>query len=381
MKKDMKTVINVKKEHKHCAFNLISCIIVIIATISLAGCKPPYYSEAHRKAITEENSHYALEWFETNMPEAKVKSANAYVNHNDLFKIISGEYRKDGKKHKYMYDYVNHIMYLDELYSDVCDEIDSLLLKELKGENDVLETKFSGLMIEAKTDNDTEFSAPDEEVSDTRSLEISMLPAGIEVATYAKKCLYSEDSFSITVQVYTDKIQDNIEEIVFQYKGIDVITFTAMADYDNNGVVEEVYYPDKGMCARKTWLKLIKADGEDYVGFSMNINESGLFPEDENRAEKIDALYTQLEESEIKYEKIDSKKYKISVPVHTNPIVLSKHKFAAMEKADIVKDSSKGYKKYYLVPGIIRLPDKGLNLFYKDVTYAPDAEEYEFSYK
>jgi len=78
---------------KKIATRLIRTVLAgMFVCICLTGCTPGGYSKEAVKQIKEEYSDDAANWFAVNLPEAKVKSAEAAKDTRDLFSAITGTY-------------------------------------------------------------------------------------------------------------------------------------------------------------------------------------------------------------------------------------------------------------------------------------------------
>ncbi len=256
---------------------IIRLIILIMVSLTLSACQTPGYTEERKEQITKEHAYEAKRWFRINLPEAEVKSVEAYVEGIDLVAVIEGMYEYRGEEYKYMYDYHNGNMYLGYEYKSA-EKIAADALREYFGENVkaiVLYPARFYFLTECENDDSRGYAS---EKGASIRCSGKVLPPGSDPLKYADFMLFGSngDMSSSRATMYVDVIPEYDANTLEAFMGVDYFFFIKPINLEFDGLYYVSYFSD---IAFYHYLKLVKISDGLYGGYSytetIKYDESG----------------------------------------------------------------------------------------------------------
>ncbi len=256
---------------------IIRLIILIMVSLTLSACQTPGYTEERKEQITKEHAYEAKRWFRINLPEAEVKSVEAYVEGIDLVAVIEGMYEYRGEEYKYMYDYHNGNMYLGYEYKSA-EKIAADALREYFGENVkaiVLYPARFYFLTECENDDSRGYAS---EKGASIRCSGKVLPPGSDPLKYADFMLFGSngDMSSSRATMYVDVIPEYDADTLEAFMGVDHFYFIKPINLEFDGLYYVSYSFDN---AFYHYLKLVKISDGLYGGYSytetIKYDESG----------------------------------------------------------------------------------------------------------
>jgi len=281
--------------------------VMLVTTFLISGCLPPNYSDQKAKDIEKTYTKDALAWFQKNMPDATPdKECKAYISGSDLLGALKGEYKRNGKTYKYIYEYTDKKMYTSEGYKDTCKIIEDTVLKDFGYSKAETEVSFHGYQIVAKNEND----APKKQFGDKQPQKITtaqekLTPANITPAEFAKNILdpNTKEKFDFYIHLYRDDFPEQQVEKQNKYKNLGSIWCNKKIDLVKNseGIYEKVYLKKE---IKNRYYNIVRITDDLYVGYIANVDMS-------KNGVKPNFEYTQ-------------DKLTLKIPANTQPIIFSK---------------------------------------------------------
>ncbi|MCQ2530616.1 MAG: hypothetical protein MJ086_05095 [Lachnospiraceae bacterium] len=255
--------------------NLILWLItVMMAALLFTGCTPPNYSEEAVNKIEDEHYQDVVDYFAQNLPEAQVsKKFKAYRTAVDLYQAIEGNYKIDGKTHKYIYDYVNEQLYTDQYYEEACQLIQNKIYQEFQLEEERTKTTFLGSNLYLHFANDQEKHGLNDEFYEGEEEGLcvdSVLPFGVSAEDYAKQALDGEVTFEFMVMAYVEEFPEYDVAQYDPYHNLMGIWYTVPVIEENDefcGAYEKAYSWD--WCHEK-FCHLKEVEDGFYVGYELD---------------------------------------------------------------------------------------------------------------
>ena len=246
-------------------------LVLLVTTFLISGCLPPNYSKEKAKEIAQAHQKDALGWFEKNMPDAKPdKECEAYQTGIDLLGAVKGEYKRNGKTHKYVYEYTNKKMYVSEGYDDTCKIVENIVLKDFGYTKEESEVSFHGYQFVAKNENDaTRRRNPDEkEPKEIYSYQEKLMPAGITPEEFAKALLDpdTKEKFDFYIHLYRDGFPEQQLDKQKKYKNLGSVWCNRKIDLINEpqGIYEKVYLKKE---IKNRYYHIVKISDDLYGGY------------------------------------------------------------------------------------------------------------------
>ena len=250
--------------------SITTVFFMVMLTLTLTACMPPGYSKEHVKEITKAHSAEATDWFKANLPEAKVKSAEAYKNGIDLFAAISGTYTYEGGTYEYIYDYYNGNMYLGYEYVKAA-EVAQRLMEDFFG-SDVngvnLHTPRFSFDTMCENDNGGRYPNSSEYGSIISTNWTYILPAGADAEEYGRLMIEDGLGDSCYLNIYCDTIPAYDRHFFDEFPGIASVYYSVKADFEFDDIYKVWYRADKAIYYH---LRLTKLNDTLYGGYYYEI--------------------------------------------------------------------------------------------------------------
>lgn len=227
-------------------------LILLAASMVIAGCLPPNYTKEKAKEIAKNHQEEAIAWFQSNMPDAKPDGeVVAYETGVDLLGAVKGSYKRNNKSHQYVYEYTNKKMYISEGYEETCKLIEEALIKDFGYSKQESEISFHGYQFFAKNENDDakRNSQEEKQAKLLISHQEKLTPADKTPEQFAKAILApnTDERFSFYLHLYRDAFPEQQLEKQKQYKNLGSIWCSVKVDLTKQpqGVYEKVYLKDR----------------------------------------------------------------------------------------------------------------------------------------
>ena len=251
---------------------IITLLFLLLFVLGLAGCKPPGYTNDHKKEIRKEHAEEAEEWFKTNLPKAKVLSTEAYANGIDLFAVIRGTYKYEGAKYCFYYDYYNGRMFLEYEYIAAVEKAKEKLEAYFGDEAVLVELGAAKYQFTTRCENnlvDKPNAADPGDIIITNPLEV--LPAGADPDEYADIMLTQGfEGDSSYVQVYRETIPEYDPGFFEKFCGITSLYYIRPAAFEFDDIYQAWYMPDR---ATYYHLKITSLKDGIYGGYYYEIKD------------------------------------------------------------------------------------------------------------
>lgn len=250
-------------------------LLLLVTTFLISGCIPPNYSSEKAKEIAQAHQKDAFAWFQEHMPDAKPdKDCAAYQTGIDLLGAVKGEYKRNGKTHKYVYEYTNKKMYVSEGYEDTCKIVKDIVLKDFGYSNDESEVSFHGYQFLAKNENDAprRRDSEEKEAKELYSYQEKLMPAGISPKDFAKTLLdpNTKEKFDFYIHLYRDDFPEQQLEKQMRYKNLGSIWCSKKIDLANNpqDIYEKVYLRKE---IKNRYYNIVKITDDIYGGYITHV--------------------------------------------------------------------------------------------------------------
>lgn len=283
----------------------------ILITFIISGCLPPNYTKEKAKEIAKNHKNETLSWFTSNMQDAKPDNdVEAYETGVDLLGAIKGNYKRNGKSYKYVYEYTNKKMYIGEGYDETCKIVQNEILKDFGYTKEEAEISFHGYQFACKNENDDtkpRYNNEIEKAKELYSYQEKLMPADKTPEQFAKAILdiNSKEKFDFYMHLYRDDFPAQQLEKQKQYKNLGSIWCSAKIDLtkQKQGFYEKVYLKDR---IENRYYHIEKISDNLYGGY---INYKGI-PAEGDRLK-------------ISYK--DGKHLTLEIPKSAKPILFSKN--------------------------------------------------------
>jgi len=342
---------------RHIKAMLISILIFIIM---LTGCMPPNYTSDHKKELTDQHLPDVTDWFEKNMPQARVRSGNIYSDGINLCSAMEGTYVLDGESYRYIYDYFKDEMFIEDGYSLVCEIIRDEICEILRIDSDIVYINFESDQIPANTDND------DEKYPSSGTIKVDgLIPYGEDPGDYAYRSIHEGTLISYYVYVYGDEIPEYDHDTYASLAKLGFVKYIVPAGYEYSGICSAIYDDDS---AEYTYAELEKLDKGLYAGYIASVTG-----EYDSSSGGMDSDIHNISDFDLSCELKSRNQIKMTVPPEAKPIIFSdKKRDFAVERVrsdgqvyQVEMDFNKGsdvsqYTGHYISFGSIVVPDEGL---------------------
>jgi len=297
----------------------ITLFLIMVCSFILTACTPGNYTKEHRDEITKLHEGEAKDWFDTNLPDAKVKSAKAYATGTDLYAAISGEYELNNNRYSYLYDYYNDSMYLGQEYDNCLSELDLLISDYLGIDSENVEVHlYSSTLkgINTKLENDS-YKKSDEVMDNGFGTIIAenVIPYDVTGKEYADLIFSGEDAlYEYSIDAYVDEIPNYIHQVFEDNKNLMYINYERPIGWNYKGIYQATYYAN--FVTEQTIC--IKPLGGDVFG--------GYYVSEKREYDETlgDVLESTLEDTEVKSSIDGNGNISIEVPARTTPILFAK---------------------------------------------------------
>lgn len=337
--------------------SLTVMLMLLVTTFLISGCLPPNYSKEQAKKIAQEHRQEALNWFATNMPNAKPDSdVEAYETGTDLYGAVKGNYKRDGKSHKFVYEYTDKKMYIDEGYEETCKIIEATVLKDFGYTKDESVVSFHGYKFKAKNENDNprknRFQDNAVPPKALYSYQEKLIPADKTPEQFAKAILApnTEENFDFYIHLYRDNFPEQQLEKQKRYQNLRSIWCSTKIDLTKQpqGIYEKVYLTDK---ITDRYYHIEKINDGLYAGY---ISFTG-FPA---KGDKLKIDYK------------EGKHLTLTIPEGAKPIIFSKNSMNLVQyfkntKGDTIHNIAEELFKTS-IPGVKGYHQYSTELFVKD---------------
>lgn len=279
-------------------------VILILAALAvvLCGCLPANYTKDMVKEVKSLHAQETLDWFAQNMPNARVdKTCEPYKSPTNLYAAMTGSYKVNGQRYKYVYDYANHCMYVEDGYQEACSLIKKEMLTGMGMSESNTTDSFHGYEFPLESENDN-WQCPVDD--DPHSFLEELIPYGITPSEFARQILDNEKEMRIYYSCYLPTDDTYHPEYFERYSNLGGIWYYYPIDVENgyNGVY----------CAIHT------REGVEYQYIHVEKIEEGLYG---------GYVYTLDEPIEdlLKF-RVDGNEITLNIPEKTSPIFFAKKK-------------------------------------------------------
>ena len=248
-------------------------MLMIVSTLLISGCTPPDYSDDKAKKIVSEHSQEATDWFQKNLPDAKVdKKVEAFATTNSLLAAVKGSYIRNGRSYGYVYAYRDKKMYVEEGYEESCKLIKQRILKEMGLTEQETVVKLHGYTIVADSENDKPREKENNASKNgSRKLGIGaqkLKPAAMTPQEFADAVLAqnTKESLDFYLHVYKNVYPEPKQELLAKYKNLGAVFYNVPVDVTKNEmVVSQKIYNSKGV--KVSYCRFAKINNYLYGGY------------------------------------------------------------------------------------------------------------------
>ncbi len=226
--------------------------MILVTSLLVAGCLPPNYTKEKAKEIAKNHQKEALSWFQANMPDAKPDGeVAAYDTGIDLLGAVKGEYKRNNKSQRYVYEYTHKKMYVSEGYEETCKLIKNAVLKDFGYSEQESEVSFHGYQFLAKNENDNakRNGLEEQQAKEILSYQEKLRPADKTPEQFAQAILApdTKEKFDFYLHLYRDAFPEQQVEKQKQYKNLGSIWCSVKIDLTKQpqGVYEKVYLKNR----------------------------------------------------------------------------------------------------------------------------------------
>ncbi|MCR5594237.1 MAG: hypothetical protein K6G12_00160 [Lachnospiraceae bacterium] len=350
-------MLSYNKKRPYKAIRISVLAIALSSALSFGGCRPANYTSDAKKQVLKAHEGSAQEWFDRNIPGAKVKSAGIYTNGMDILCIIEGKYKTSEGTYSYKYDYYNDEMYSDRLYDETYDKITGIVADELAVERSQVDILPFRITIETGTEN-----TPGTTGEMSHAYVDGFLPIDIDPDEYAKTILKEASDERIELllcSVYVYDIPSYDAGIFERMKGLLGLTYVRPADTETDDMIYSASYDKEN--AHYDHLVMKKTDSGSYVGFTYEVHDT--YDENGGLTEHTDQIDGKDPVLMISAESNGNIVFRIPEGKAT-PLVLAKKNKEYRGKAAETQD------RYFVWDEALNLGDKGY--FEGEYTYYSD---------